>query len=209
VVDTQLADIAVMSTQGGSSSIDDDSAIYMSTSANAPPPRATVPAENIANISGCTLWTTGTLPPMGEGEAIAQKFDELTPEQLEAHNLEAVEQAQDEIVVDTPSDYSASDGGYESDSMRSAGTSLRSSVQNYAWENGRRYHRFREGAYNFPNDDLEQDREDMKHAMMVYLCQRLHFAPIGSNPQTIMDMGTGTGLWAIESEPFTLCTSTS
>jgi hypothetical protein len=35
------------------------------------------------------------------------------------------------------------------------------------FENGRRYHRFREGAYNFPNDESEQEREDMKHAMML------------------------------------------
>lgn len=42
----------------------------------------------------------------------------------------------------------------------------------------------------------------MKHAMVVNLCGgRLHFAPIGENPQNILDMGTGTGIWAIESEP--------
>jgi methylase of polypeptide subunit release factors len=75
-----------------------------------------------------------------------------------------------------------------------------SSVRDYAFENGRRYHKFREGTYNFPNEDSEQDREDMKHAMMVNLCQVLHFAPLGSNPQEILDMGTGTGIWAIESK---------
>jgi methylase of polypeptide subunit release factors len=40
----------------------------------------------------------------------------------------------------------------------------------------------------------------LKHAMMVNLCQTLHFAPIGDNPQNILDMGTGTGIWAIDSE---------
>jgi len=45
---------------------------------------------------------------------------------------------------------------------------------------------------------LEQDREDMKHAMIMFLCQQLHFAPIGPNPQNVLDMGTGTGIWAIE-----------
>lgn len=60
---------------------------------------------------------------------------------------------------------------------------------------------FREGAYNFPNDESEQDREDMKHAMVLDLCGgKLHFADIGKNPQNILDMGTGTGIWAIESE---------
>jgi hypothetical protein len=79
-------------------------------------------------------------------------------------------------------------------------TSLAPSVRDYTFENGRRYHKFREGQYNFPNDDSEQDREDMKHNMMVNLCQTLHFAPIGRDPGNILDMGTGTGIWAIESE---------
>lgn len=126
-------------------------------------------------------------------------YAELTPAEQVAQDLEnnaAIEQAQDEIDIDS----AASDAGYETDSQKSASTSLSSSVRNYAFENGRRYHRFREGAYNFPNDDSEQDREDMKHAMMVNLCQTLHFAPIGPNPQNVLDMGTGTGIWAIESE---------
>ena len=74
------------------------------------------------------------------------------------------------------------DDGYESNGPQSASTSLASTVYNYSFENGRRYHKFREGAYNFPNDDSEQEREDMKHAMVVNLCQVLHFAPL-KNPQ--------------------------
>ncbi|TVY80614.1 Secondary metabolism regulator, partial [Lachnellula suecica] len=129
-------------------------------------------------------------------------YAQLTPEQQAAQDLEnndAVVQAQDEIDIDSGADASSiSDAGYETDSMHSASTSVSSSMRDYAFENGRRYHRFREGAYNFPNDDSEQEREDMKHAMMVNLCQTLHFAPIGPNPQNILDMGTGTGIWAIE-----------
>jgi SAM-dependent methyltransferase len=66
------------------------------------------------------------------------------------------------------------------------------------FENGRRYHRFREGTYQFPNDESEQEREAMKHAMVVNLCGgKLHYAPIES-PQSIIDVGTGTGIWAID-----------
>jgi len=115
-------------------------------------------------------------------------------------NAAALQQAQDLIDPESSDNTSFSDAGYETDSIGSATTSLHSSIRDYIFENGRRYHRFREGAYNFPNDDAEQDREDMKHAMMVTLCQQLHFAPIGDNPQNILDMGTGTGIWAIESE---------
>ena len=32
---------------------------------------------------------------------------------------------------------------------------------NYTYENGRRYHAFREGEYVLPNDEAEQDRLDL------------------------------------------------
>ena len=41
----------------------------------------------------------------------------------------------------------------------------------------------------------------MKHAMVKMLCGQLYFAPIGENPHEVLDIGTGTGIWAIESMP--------
>ncbi|KAK3694257.1 S-adenosyl-L-methionine-dependent methyltransferase, partial [Podospora appendiculata] len=109
----------------------------------------------------------------------------------------AVEQAEEwSIIVDN--DDVGTDAGYETDNATSASTSLAESIRDYVFENGRRYHRFREGRYNFPNDDIEQQREDMKHSMVKMLCGQLYFAPIGKNPQEILDIGTGTGIWAIE-----------
>ncbi|KHN94258.1 Methyltransferase type 11 [Metarhizium album ARSEF 1941] len=125
-----------------------------------------------------------------------------TPEQ-ELLSQEALTQAEESIIAEnlTGSDVAdgESDGGYDSEGFSSGSTSAESSVRDYMFENGRRYHRFREGTYNFPNDDVEQEREDMKHAMVKLLCsQKLHFAPIGNNPQEVLDLGTGTGIWAIE-----------
>lgn len=93
-----------------------------------------------------------------------------------------------------------SDDGYETDTVNTrASTSISSSVRDYNFENSRRYHKFKEGAYVFPNDEPEQEREDMKHAMILHLCGgRLHLAPL-DNPQSILDVGTGTGIWAIDS----------
>lgn len=140
-------------------------------------------------------------------------FPTLSTSEQQYLSLEALTQAEETIVADVeqsqPEDDnegttdrdSATDGGYESDAVSTASTSAESSIRDYMYENGRRYHRFREGMYNFPNDDVEQEREDMKHAMMKLLCsQKLHFAPINNNPQEMMDVGTGTGIWAIESE---------
>lgn len=36
------------------------------------------------------------------------------------------------------------------------------------------------------------------HIFGLLLGGELHLAPIGRNPQNILDVGTGTGIWAIE-----------
>ena len=49
-----------------------------------------------------------------------------------------------------------------------------------------------------PNDALEQDRLDLQHAVFLMLLKgKLGLAPI-DNPQSVLDIGTGTGIWAIE-----------
>ncbi|KAK4660206.1 hypothetical protein QC762_117040 [Podospora pseudocomata] len=108
----------------------------------------------------------------------------------------AAQQAEEgSIIVD--SDDLGTDDGYGSDTNTTASTSLADSVREFIYENGRRYHKFREGMYNFPNDDVEQQREDMKHQMVKLLCGKLFFAPL-DRPQQVLDIGTGTGIWAIE-----------
>jgi len=81
---------------------------------------------------------------------------------------------------------------------RSRSVSIASSVLNYRYENGRRYHAYREGAYPLPNDEKEQNRLDLAHHVFrLVLGGQLYRAPI-QNPQRILDIGTGTGIWAIE-----------
>ncbi|KAF2463807.1 S-adenosyl-L-methionine-dependent methyltransferase [Lindgomyces ingoldianus] len=95
---------------------------------------------------------------------------------------------------------SDSDSAY-GDDLESYTTSLKSTVLNYRFENGRRYHGFKdEGAkYFFPNDDEENDRLDLYHHIQsLRLGGELHLAPIGDHPQRILDIGTGTGIWAID-----------
>ena len=92
------------------------------------------------------------------------------------------------------------DDGYETDpSYPSGSASLASSVRDYVFENSRRYHKFREGRYLVPNDEPEQERENMKHSMVVHVCGgKLHFAEL-KNPHKILDVGTGTGIWVLDS----------
>ncbi|KFY33583.1 hypothetical protein V494_07502 [Pseudogymnoascus sp. VKM F-4513 (FW-928)] len=78
-------------------------------------------------------------------------------------------------------------------------TSLTSSVLHYKYENGRTYHAFREGQYIMPNDDKEQDRLDLvHHVWRLILRGELHRAPIPETVQRVLDIGTGTGIWAME-----------
>ncbi|KAK2060643.1 methyltransferase domain-containing protein [Colletotrichum caudatum] len=124
------------------------------------------------------------IPPVAENSV------EPTVDEQESHI---------ESVANAPEDSEEGDG-YEtaSDGGPDGTSSLASSIRDYNFENKRRYHKFKEGRYAFPNDDVEQEREDMKHAMVVTLCGgKLHSAPI-ENPQKILDVGTGTGIWAID-----------
>lgn len=76
--------------------------------------------------------------------------------------------------------------------------SLTGSVYEYTKENGRTYHGYRAGTYHFPNDPSEVDRLDFQFEILKYLFSDAnYFAPL-QNPHRILDIGTGTGQWAIE-----------
>lgn len=93
-----------------------------------------------------------------------------------------------------------SEDGYVTDESTVGSISVPPSILHHMFEDGIRCHAFRDRRYAFPNDENEQNRDDMKHAMTVLLCDnRLHFAPIDSNPQKVIDLGTGSGMWALES----------
>ncbi|KAK6345662.1 hypothetical protein TWF718_007571 [Orbilia javanica] len=70
----------------------------------------------------------------------------------------------------------------------------------YRFENGRRYHSqsMTDTSYFLPNDEAENDRLDLNHHVLCLIQHgKLHAAPL-DEPQKILDVGTGTGIWAIE-----------
>ncbi|KAL1995838.1 hypothetical protein VTN49DRAFT_704 [Thermomyces lanuginosus] len=98
------------------------------------------------------------------------------------------------LEVDTSYDNDTTYG----DQLSSYSASLTSSVLDYRYENGRRYHKFRDGSYLLPNDDTENERLDMVHEMFLELLhKKLYLAPI-KKPQRVIDLGTGTGIWAVD-----------
>jgi len=81
--------------------------------------------------------------------------------------------------------------------IESTTTSLAESIWNYREEHGRTYHAYKEGKYVFPNDDKEADRLDLQHHLFNLTLNSLALAPL-SNPRNALDIGTGTGIWAID-----------
>jgi len=89
------------------------------------------------------------------------------------------------------------DSSYSSD-LESYTTSLASKATNFRFQHGRRYHAYEDGNYHFPNDEQESDRMDIAHRMMkCALGDKLFTAPL-KDPKRILDIGTGTGIWAME-----------
>lgn len=78
-------------------------------------------------------------------------------------------------------------------------------LQNYVpadyEENGRLYHGYKKGIYMYPCDEGEKDRMDIFHKFfLVARREALHSARLMPNYDTlrILDLGTGTGIWAID-----------
>ncbi|TEA20855.1 Secondary metabolism regulator LAE1 [Colletotrichum sidae] len=92
------------------------------------------------------------------------------------------------------------DGLSESDASSTA--SVASSILEYRLENGRTYHKYKDGKYWAPNDERENERLDLVHHLYLRtLDGRLGTAPPNrenSKVGRVLDVGTGTGIWAMD-----------
>ncbi|KAG8529897.1 uncharacterized protein KY384_005378 [Bacidia gigantensis] len=113
---------------------------------------------------------------------------------------EPVPTAPDRTIEADPDLFDGSDSSLGDDAASSRYTqSLTSSIERYPIENGRQYHAYKDGSYVMPNDESELDRLDLTHNMLkISMGMQLFNAPIVDTPKRILDLGTGTGIWAIE-----------
>ncbi|KAL2056678.1 hypothetical protein ABVK25_003072 [Lepraria finkii] len=72
-------------------------------------------------------------------------------------------------------------------------------------ENGRKYHGYRRGIYMYPCDETEMERLDIYNHIIYTVARKgeLHRVPLIPTGETlprlrILDVGCGTGIWAIE-----------
>lgn len=99
------------------------------------------------------------------------------------------------LSIDT--DDSDADSALGSVRAQSSSVSASSSIFDFVEEHGRTWHRYHEGKYFMPNDIPEQERLELQHSISVRLFGGLSLAPI-DRPNRVLDIGTGTGIWAIE-----------
>lgn len=99
--------------------------------------------------------------------------------------------------MEADDDHDSTFGG-DRDSIGTSGASLESSITRYPFEHGRRYHAYQAGKYSFPNDEQELNRMDIEHQnQRLQLDGRLHLCPL-NDPREILDIGCGSGIWAID-----------
>ena len=90
-------------------------------------------------------------------------------------------------------------GSIPSDTLTISSASVTSSIVDYTYENGRRYHAYHQGEYPLPNDAREQERLGLLHHIWkLLLGGGLYTAPISKDLKRVLDFGTGTGNWAID-----------
>lgn len=97
------------------------------------------------------------------------------------------------------------DAGYDSaysTPSSNATTTIASLVTNYKFEHGRRYHSYSEGLYFAPNDTKAMSQLEIFHHIHRHLLDGgLFLSPVAETLKVpgsrVLDLGTGTGTWAI------------
>ncbi|KAH0426072.1 UMTA protein [Colletotrichum camelliae] len=102
------------------------------------------------------------------------------------------------INPDVAADETDNESQAETESVRTSSTaSLSESITEYRRIHGRTY--TQKTDYWGPNDERQNEGLEINHYWMtLFLGDKLFLAPLGDSPQNVLDVGTGTGIWAID-----------
>ncbi|KAF2820505.1 S-adenosyl-L-methionine-dependent methyltransferase [Ophiobolus disseminans] len=141
-----------------------------------------------------------TAAPQAPSDLTSDQPTQLTQSNLDAQSHDNGEGLLQSVLHLEPDSASASDADSAFDATSSSSTSLASAILHYEYNNGRRYAGYRSGTYLLPNDEQEQDRLDLlHHIFLLILGGKLYDAPVAaSSLKRVLDIGTGTGIWAID-----------
>ncbi|KAH6951915.1 S-adenosyl-L-methionine-dependent methyltransferase [Fusarium avenaceum] len=86
------------------------------------------------------------------------------------------------------------------DDAESSTASMTSSILNYRTIKGRTYHSERGNAEYWASNDAQQNEamDIIHHFLVLTLEGKLHLSPVKDNVKSVLDVGTGTGIWAID-----------
>ncbi|KAH7142157.1 S-adenosyl-L-methionine-dependent methyltransferase [Dactylonectria macrodidyma] len=111
------------------------------------------------------------------------------------------ELATDPIAVRDDADLTdENDSAVGSDDATSSTASITSSILQYRTIQGRTFHSEKYNTEYFaPNDDQQSESMDITHHYLTLLLKnKLFLAPLRKDIQEILDVATGTGIWAID-----------
>ncbi|KAK0624223.1 S-adenosyl-L-methionine-dependent methyltransferase [Immersiella caudata] len=112
---------------------------------------------------------------------------------------DAVEDASAEQAVNPGDEADEADSSYDDDAANST-ASLSESILNYRKIHGRTYHsNVGDAEYWGANDEGQNESLDIiHHVLTLQLDGELHKVPLKDGIHRVLDVGTGTGLWAID-----------
>ncbi|KAI1089151.1 S-adenosyl-L-methionine-dependent methyltransferase [Rostrohypoxylon terebratum] len=159
--------------------------------AKSPSPQATTSAAAAGTSSSAAAATAATSPKSPASPKSHSSGAEVTSEVV---GTEQTIQAADNLDEDDDDAGSA----LGSDIQSSTG-SLTESIYNYRVLHGRTFNAPKTTEYWAPNDEQQNEGLDLLHnCLLMALDDKLFLAPISDNPQKVLDLGTGTGIWAID-----------
>ncbi|KAF5004806.1 hypothetical protein FDECE_8705 [Fusarium decemcellulare] len=126
-------------------------------------------------------------PPSSDKSRSARGSPEVTP----LHDAEHWARLQEE------NDDADSSLGTDNESSTA---SMSSSIVNYRTIHGRTYHSDRGNAQYWASNDTQQVEamDIIHHFLLLSLDGKLCLAPVDKNITSVLDVGTGTGIWAID-----------
>ncbi|KAH7137473.1 S-adenosyl-L-methionine-dependent methyltransferase [Dactylonectria estremocensis] len=121
------------------------------------------------------------------------------PKSPSAEPLSSSQIEADPLVAGDEDEDTDGDSAFNAGSLASSTTSISDSILDYRKLHGRTYENVKTTEYWAPNDDQQNDGLDIIHnVLLMNLDDKLFIAPIAEHPARVLDIGTGTGIWAMD-----------